>query len=705
MRETIRVDTSNSEKIVTEFMSTLPGDDVRQIMWRFSERYDLQMVVQSARSLARGTVARLVAEGARNSHEWNDKKAQLLTGLDELGLTTVFMDPEEGGFIEGPKNLALALVAFELSWVDGGAATCSLASNLALSPIKEKGTPEQKLTYMSRCVPPLPGEDRQIWRGAFALTEPLPYVGVDTGVVSGKMRVVEWEDGKEPVLHVEKRGRFITNMGFANFVTAAVDSDDARIKGSAMVILEETDPGLFDRGAVTLKLVHQLSSTSDPILSLRIPASRIIGGYTVKDGVIIPNYNHGDVIESVFRRTRVPVGIMTSAKLLSAIEPVIRYHRTRFRGGNASTPGTPRFEQGLQQKEDALQRLVDVWATGEAGAAFGFATVRLLDRFDPLERQKDRQLEEMGIKGGRAQMKLFKELEKDALEFMMLEKQSESNRDQARFQQLSENTLVQFLITDCLANVFCPACKLWNTGYGATMMREAVSLMGGYGITEDCPGFLGQKWADAQLEATYEGPEAVQRRQLSITMTNELFLAQFRQWIEDMEELHAAHPQAGASTLASAMELWLCTMEYLQTTKDADGKALYHSQRHGVVFPIADALCWLLVTRQQILDLLELKAKGPENPVVAEGLGGYVNFFSDLCHTQAARAAGEVARTCAELTYGYLRQPENYHDALQNFKNLRHRVELKLAGARLAKDRAANAISKVMIPEALDYPA
>ena len=44
-------------------------------------------------------------------------------------------------------------------------------------------------------------------------------------------------------------------------------------------------------------------------------------------------------------------------------------------------------------------------------------------------------------------------------------------------------------------------------------MREAVSLMGGYGITEDCPGFLGHKWMDAQLEATYEGPEAVQRRQ------------------------------------------------------------------------------------------------------------------------------------------------------------------------------------------------
>jgi len=696
---------ANSENKVMDFMSTLPGDDVRQIMWRYSDRYDLQMIVQSARSLARGPVARLVADGARNSHEWNDKKAQLLTGFDESGLTSAFMDPEEGGFIEGPKNLALALIAFELSWVDAGAATCSLASNLALSPIKEKGTPEQKLTYMSRCVPPQPGEDRTVWRGAFALTEPLPYVGVDTGVVSGKMRIVEWEDGKEPMLQVEKRGRFITNMGFANFVTAAVESDDDRIKGSAMVILEEGDPGLFDRGAITLKLVHQLSSTSDPILNLKVPASRIIGGYTVKDGVIIPNYNHGDVIESVFRRTRVPVGIMTSAKLLSAIEPVIRYHRTRFRGGNASTPGTPRFELGVQQKEDALQRLVDIWAAGEAGAAFGFSTVHLLDRFDPLERRKEKVLEEMGIKGGRAQMKLFKELEKDALEYMELSRLPESSRDNARLAELEENTLVQFLITDALANVFCPACKLWNTGVGATMMREAVSLMGGYGITEDCPGFLGQKWSDAQLEATYEGPEAVQRRQLSITMTNPLFLTQFSHWIKELEELDSNRPSTGAAVLSEAMKLWLWTLEYLQKTKDADGKALYHSQRHGVVFPLADALCWLLTVRQQILDVVELEQKGPENPVVAADLNGLINFFSDLSSVQAARAAGECGRICAELVYGFNRAETDGCDALQTFNAMRLGVDTKLAGSRLAKDRAATALSKVMIPEALDYPA
>src|ERR1019366_7844071 len=47
----------------TKTMRTLPGDAVRQIQWRFADRFDLQMLVQSARTVARGTVARLVAAG------------------------------------------------------------------------------------------------------------------------------------------------------------------------------------------------------------------------------------------------------------------------------------------------------------------------------------------------------------------------------------------------------------------------------------------------------------------------------------------------------------------------------------------------------------------------------------------------------------------------------------------------------------------
>ena len=730
-----------------ETLRTLPGDDIRQLMWRFADRLDLQMLAASARAVARGPVARLVAAGARNTHEWTEGKANLLAEFDAAGITSAFLDPEDGGYIDGPKNLALALIAFELAWVDAGAATGSLASCLALGPIHEKGTDEQRSYYMSRCAPI---DGASPWRGAFALTEPLPYVGVETGLLSGRVRIAEWKEGEEPVLEVEKRGRFITNMAIANFVTAAVDSGDERIKGTCMVILEQTDPGAFDRGTPTRKLVHQLSSTSDPVFRLRVPASRIVGGYSVKDGVIVPRFTHSEIIEAVFRRTRVTVGIMTAAKLLSAIEPVIRYQRDRFRGSGISA-NSPRYELGLQQKQDAIHRLVDVWATGEAAASLGFAAARAFDELDPLEKVKNRIFAERGIEGGTSALRAVRALEKDAIEFLDLQRAPESRRNNARFGELAADPLVQFSLLDAQANVLCPATKLWNTGHGANVMREAVSLMGGYGITEDCPGFLGYKWMDSQLEATYEGPEAVQRRQLSVTMINPVFLAQLHGWIADLRGIASRRPGTGACTLATAMQLWLWTVKHLRAAKDADGDALYHSNRQGVTFPLADALCWLLAARQQVLDCLELEEKGRANPLLAETLQGTLDFFIDLAHVQTARAAGEAARICTELVYGYNRHPawdeagragcyqtdelialeglipgissvetdtfdaDGSHPSkagpcasragLESFARLRDKLDGCLTGSQLARDRAADALTHVMIPAAADYPA
>ena len=741
-----------TEKFEIPTLQTVPGDDVRQLMWRYAGRYDLAMLVQSARTVARGPVARLVAAGARNSHEWTDAKAGLLPAFDESGITAAFLDAEHGGFLEGPKNMALALVAFELAWVDAGAATCSLAGNLGLAPIHEKGTPEQRAKYMGCAAPPPPGEDRKQIRAAFALTEPIPFVGVETGMLSGKVRVSEWQEGAEPVLHVDKRGRFITNMAFADVVTVAVDSDDPRIKGSCMMILEEGDPGTFDRGIPTKKLVHQLSSTRDPVFNLKVPASRIIGGYSIVNGVIVPKYSHSEIIEAVFRRTRVTVGLMTSAKLLSAVEPVMMYQRRRFRGGEGA-PGTPRYELGLQQKEDVLHRLVDVWATGEASASLGFAAARIFDEVDPLEKEKDAYLARRNL-SGRSAVKALAKSQEAAMQVLRTNGDAVSaDAIAAAVTDPIEAALLRFAILDAEANVLCPACKLWNTGHGANMMREAVSLMGGYGVTEDCPGFLGQKWMDAQLEATYEGPEAVQRLQLSITMTNELFLEQFRQWIVGMRRIACDKPGTGACVIASAMELWLWTLTHMQEGVDADGAKLYHKTRQGVTFPLADALCWILASRQFVLDLIELELKGPENPALTEGLPGTIQFLEDLAHVQAARAAGEVGRICAELVYGYQRHPawdlgscnscycaeeleslegiipgidsmaRSYSDVsevagtsprkagpcvksigLETFQRLRSKVDGCLTGSRLAKDRAAESLTKVMIAEALDYP-
>jgi hypothetical protein len=389
---------------------------------------------------------------------------------------------------------------------------------------------------------------------------------------------------------------------------------------------------------------------------------------------------------------------------------------------------------------------VEVWASGEASASLGFAAARLFDELDPLERQKSDTMAARGVAGSRAEARALRETEAAALELLG----GGDNLTAERRAGLEADPLVQFVLRDAAANVLCPATKLWNTGEGARMMREAVSLMGGYGITEDCPGYLANKWMDAQLEATYEGPEAVQRRQLTITMTQEVFLAQFRGWIKEMRAIASEWPGTGACTLATAMTMWLWTLNYTLHGHDANGDKLYHGQRQGLTFALADALCWLLAARCQILDVQELEARGGENAEVAEGLAATVQFFSDLCHVQSARASGEVSRICAELVYGYNRHPawdaeghkacflsdelDEYEGFIPgitavavdvitagahpvkagpcagcagsvDFLMLQNKLATCLTGSRLARDRAAETVAKVMIPEALDYPA
>ena len=731
----------------------LPDDDVRAVQWRFADRDDLRRIVLAARGVARGPVARLVARGARHSDAWTPDKAGLVKAFDAAGLSVLAVDAEYGGSIAGPKNLGIALAAFELAWVDAGAATTMLGNVLALAPIHERGTDQQRARYMGLVAPGRDGEPREPWHGAFVLTEPLPHVGVDTVVLDGKMRIAEWKPGSEPVLQIDKRGRFITGMGHADFVAAAVASADERIKGTAFVLIEKQDDGTFDAGVRARKLVHQLASARDPVFSVRVPASRIIGGYTVRDGVLVPNCAHGEIIDAVFRRTRVTVGLMTAAKMLSAVEPVIRYHRGRFRGGGAAQPGSRRFELGLQQEEDALHRLVDVWASGEAAASLGFAAARVFDELDPLERAKDEYFAGQGVAPGRSERRALEPAEKDALAYLAELAKPAAARRADRVDALAQDPLVRFVMLDAVASVLGPAVKLWNTGHGAAVMREAVSLMGGHGVTEDCPGFLGYKWMDAQLEATYEGPEAVQRRQLSSAMSDPVFLAQYRLWLDDMRRLSSARPGTGACTLATAMQMWLWTLQYLQYAADPSGAKLYQSSRQGVTFPLADTLAWLLAARQQILDVVELETAGAARPAVAGRLAEVVPFLMDLCHVQAARTAGEVGRLCTELLFGYRRHPawdgpdratcyvadeldaledvipgiaatarfysdvveiDGSHqakagpcantDGLEPFMRMRAKMDGCLTGSRLAKDRAAEALTHVTIDDAAAYP-
>ena len=148
----------------------------------------------------------------------------------------------------------------------------------------------------------------------------------------------------------------------------------------------------------------------------------------------------------------------------------------------------------------------------------------------------------------------------------------------------------------------------------------------------------------------------------------------------------------------------MCSSD-LDTAKDANGRPLAQNTRHGVLFPMADAISWLLAARSFLSDIQELADKGAEHPVIGAEVGGYVNTFTDLSAVQNARAAGEVGRICAEIFYGYVNTADQTGGAAVEFQRLHNAISASLAGTRLAKDRAAKAISQIMIPEALDYPA
>lgn len=744
-------------------LSTLPTDVVRQVMWRFADRADLQQLVASARQVARQTVAQLVAHGGRETQDWTADKQGMLEAFDQAGITGRFADGGDGTPAAGAANLTAALAAFELAWVDGGAAACSSALRLAQEPIAESGTGEQQDRYLAHGRSGAPAGTAPPLRGAFCLTEPLPFAGVETGTLSGRVRIAQWQEGQEPLLEVQKRGRYTTNMDFANYVVATVASDDPRIQGTCMVILEEGDPGVFDRGPAVPVIAHQLASTRNPTFSVQVPASRILGGYAIRDGVLIPNASHLKILHPVLARTRIGVGVATAAKLLSAIEPVLRYQRERFRGAGGTTAEAA--EIGLQTHEDVLHRLIDVWTAGEAAASFGFAAARYFDAYDALSRQLDDARQAEGVQTPEDKRSARQQATRMALEYLQLRDNGET-RDPQRFEALRSNRLVQHLLLEATIHVFSPACKVWNTTRGASMLREAVGLMGGQGITAACPGFLPNKWLDAQLESMYEGPESVHRRQLVVAMTNELFLAQLQSWTNELRRLAVTRPGTGACTLASAMELWSWTLRHLQEAKDSAGKPIFRDKRQGATFAMADALCWILAAHCQILDVLQIAgpasqgASYPESaaaeniaPDQASGeLAGFLSFFTDLCHVQTATAAGEVGRICTELVFGYQEHPSweadcgncyqgDEIDALEGvmpgisvgaritgdvleadgshankagpcvrfaglyeFMRRRSKLDGCLTGARVAKDRAARDLTVVKIPDSLDYP-
>ena len=193
------------------------------------------------------------------------------------------------------------------------------------------------------------------------------------------------------------------------------------------------------------------------------------------------------------------------------------------------------------------------------------------------------------------------------------------------------------------------------------------------------------------------------------------------------------------------MNLWLWSLNYLQNAIDPEGGKLYHGQRQGVTFALADALSWLLASRAQILDVLELEARGadgcggrrrpcrdravPQRPLPHPGRAGGGRGLAHLRraglrlqppsrwdeeehrHCFLAAELEELEETMAGIARhghgcaGRRRQrirrrpaPARAAPARESFCACKTSSTMCLTGSRLAKDRAAETVSKVMNP-------
>jgi len=537
--------------------------DAHRSMWGLSADTRLLELRDTARHIARDVVLPALAAGAADSPGWTAAKAAVLDALDRAlsppGTDKTAMDfprllpeirwqpclsPDPGTDCQPISTLSLALVAAELAVADGGAATCLLSGYLAHSVVRDFGTPEQKARYLDR---------ERYQHAALCLTEPPPGAGVDALTLTGTARLVMLPDaappGAAPWLDVEKRGRLISHMEFADFVLLAVDSPG----GGCLIVAEPSDEaeGLFDRGQPVRTLGHRLASVTSPAFRLRVPACRILGGYTWEDGRLTPRVGYRQAVEPALGRCRPVVALMTAGKILATIEAVLG----RLKPAPPLQADLPLVAQAVPPANfifPQLLRLVDAWADAEAAAALALEAARMSDRLDATT----------GAPAGLSAEAAIT---------------SAAGRPSATAHAAATGPAAE-------AAVAGAAARLFATAHAAQHMAQYAGL----------PDVLG-RLMDAQVEAVYLGAESVQRRQLAAAMAAPAFPSRLAAW---------AAETGVPGSLRAALALLGWTLEFLRRAR------LLTDARQGAGFALADALCRLLAARALAAGVRTLRADG-----------------------------------------------------------------------------------------------
>lgn len=241
--------------------------------------------------------------------EKNEIPMELMQKAYEMGFLTSGIPEEYGG--TGFSNIMNAVVCEELGWGCSGMYTSMMANTLALTPIVQFGTEEQKQKFLA------PFTEKMNF-ACFGLTER------EAGSDNSAIKTTAVKEGDYYIINGSKT--FITNGGISSLGVIFASTDKNRgARGLSAFIVPMDTPGVTI-GKHENKMGHRASNTTELYFdNVKIPAENLLKreGF----GFIIAMKTLD------FARPAVGAGAVGLAR--AAYEEALEYGKTRIQFGQA----------------------------------------------------------------------------------------------------------------------------------------------------------------------------------------------------------------------------------------------------------------------------------------------------------------------------------------------------------------------------------
>jgi acyl-CoA dehydrogenase len=268
-------------------------------MYGFEPTEEQKALQDAARRFTKERIIPIAADCDQKSHF----PKEVFVAAHELGIVNPCIPEEFGG--PGLHDLDMTFITEELAYGCSGICTSMSANNLAATPIKLGGSPEQKKKYLGWLA-------KEPVFASYATSE--PNAGSDVAGMQCRAR----KDGDDWIINGTKC--WITNASFASFyVIFATENPELKHKGIGAFIIERDQKGV-SVGEHEDKLGQRASDTNTVLLEdVRVPAAQVLAP---------PGLGFKLAMET-FNQTRPDIGAIACGIMRRALDESVAYAKER----------------------------------------------------------------------------------------------------------------------------------------------------------------------------------------------------------------------------------------------------------------------------------------------------------------------------------------------------------------------------------------